>query len=69
MKSTNMETKQMKKSYIAPKFTVHGNIEAMTKSSGAPGAEDTFDNGLGQSFPGSLIGRSGSQSGIVVPRP
>lgn len=58
----------MKKAYTSPKFTVHGNVESITKSFGTPGAEDTFDNGNGQSFPGSLIGRSGSQSGVVVPR-
>ncbi|OKH32531.1 hypothetical protein NIES2101_40625 [Calothrix sp. HK-06] len=57
----------MKKAYISPKFTVHGNVEAITKAFGSPGAEDTFDNGNGQTFPGSSVGRSGSRSGVLIP--
>lgn len=59
----------MKKAYNAPKLTIHGNVEEITQSFGRGTAADTFDNGNGQQFPGSLIGRSGSQSGVVVPAP
>jgi hypothetical protein len=57
----------MKRAYNAPKLTVHGNVEEITKSFGNPGANDTFQNARGETFPGSLINQSGSQNGVVVP--
>lgn len=59
----------MKKAYNAPQLTVHGNVEEITKAFGNPGAADTFQNAFGVSFPGSVIGQSGSQNGVVVPSP
>ncbi len=52
----------MKKAYNAPKLTVHGNVEEITKAFGTPGTDDTFEY-AGQTFPG----RGGSQNGVVIP--
>lgn len=63
----NKENTNMKKAYVSPKLSLHGNVETITKAFGTPGAQDTFQNAQGQSFPGSLIGQSGSRSGVIVP--
>jgi hypothetical protein len=59
----------MKRTYVAPKLTTHGNVEEITNAFGTPGADDTFQNAAGDTFPGSLIGQSGSLDGVVVPAP
>ncbi|WP_157087552.1 lasso peptide [Anabaena sp. CA = ATCC 33047] len=58
----------MKKAYNAPQLTIHGSVENITNAFGTPGANDTFEVN-GQSYPASLIGLTGSQPGIVVPKP
>ncbi|MBE9205422.1 lasso peptide [Nostoc sp. LEGE 06077] len=58
----------MKKSYEAPKLTNYGSVEDVTHAFGTPGREDTFQVG-NQTFPGSSVGRSGSQDGVLVPLP
>ncbi|WP_156481633.1 lasso peptide [Anabaena sp. 4-3] len=57
----------MKKAYNAPQLTIHGSVENITNSFGTPGANDTFEVN-GQNFPGALIGLSGSQDGVVIPK-
>lgn len=57
----------MKKVYNTPELTAHGSIESITQAFGSSGRNDTFQNSKGQSFPGSLIGESGSIDGIVIP--
>ncbi|WP_157087551.1 lasso peptide [Anabaena sp. CA = ATCC 33047] len=57
----------MKKAYNAPQLTIHGSVENITNAFGTPGANDTFEVN-GQNFPGALIGLSGSQDGVVIPK-
>lgn len=61
----------MKKAYSAPQLVIHGNVEDITNAFGTPGLKDTFQNAAGQTFPGELIGQSGSKNGVVIiaPRP
>ncbi|AFY46593.1 hypothetical protein Nos7524_0687 [Nostoc sp. PCC 7524] len=57
----------MKKAYAAPQLTVHGNVEDVTNAFGASGANDTIQFN-GNTFPGSIIGASGSQNGTINPQ-
>jgi hypothetical protein len=57
----------MKKAYNAPKLTNHGNVEEITQAFGDSGAADTFEVN-GRTFPGSTLGLSGSQNGVLVPK-
>jgi hypothetical protein len=57
----------MKKAYAAPQLTVHGNVEDVTNAFGASGANDTIQFN-GQTFPGSIIGASGSINGTINPQ-
>lgn len=58
----------MKKAYNAPKLTNYGSVQDVTNAFGTPGRQDTFQVG-GQTFPGSVVGLSGSQDGVLVPEP
>ncbi|MCC5637197.1 lasso peptide [Nostoc sp. CHAB 5844] len=58
----------MKKAYNAPKLTNYGSVQDVTNAFGTPGARDTFQVG-NQTFPGEIIGASGSQNGVLVPEP
>ncbi|MDJ0798455.1 MAG: lasso peptide [Calothrix sp. MO_167.B12] len=57
----------MKKPYIIPQLTMHGSIEDITQAYGRSGASDTFEFN-GKTFPGSVIGASGSRDGVVIPK-
>ena len=57
----------MKKPFVTPKLRNHGALGEITQAFGTSGAADTFEF-AGRTFPGSIIGASGSQDGIVGPK-
>lgn len=57
----------MKKSFVAPQLKNHGALSEVTQAFGDPGPSDTLFLG-NASFPGSVLGLSGSQDGVVGPK-
>ncbi|OCQ99482.1 hypothetical protein BCD64_10520 [Nostoc sp. MBR 210] len=58
----------MKKAYAAPQLTNYGSVQSVTSAFGRAGGRDTFLIGSNPTpVPGSTIGLSGSQNGVLIP--
>jgi hypothetical protein len=58
----------MKKAFTAPSLKHHGALQEITQALGSSSAQDTIFVG-GKSFPGSVLGLSGSSDAILIPKP
>jgi hypothetical protein len=60
-KSYKKETENMKRAYNAPKLTVHGNVEEITKAFGGTSTADTYQ------YNNQTFDSRGSRNGVVIP--
>ncbi|MBD2494854.1 lasso peptide [Nostoc sp. FACHB-280] len=59
----------MKKAYTAPQLTNYGSVQSVTNAFGRAGGTDSFFIGTNPTpIPGSTLGLSGSQNGVLIPR-